>query len=270
MGRPKGFTIIELLTVIAILIAVAAMALPNFMEMMRSEKWTTASAAIQGMVMRARALATNARTDIAVEFRVQDNGTSMWLESKQNDVERTPDLWALQHELGGESTLRFFITGIFYQSGGRYQGYTYEYICCDCGRRWSSAPGPNQKCPQCGNTGPWDHPITCRTYYYNFTYDSSLSSTSSFGHNAKQSEVMSIGGTMTINMAKSRNFLNWNSQSSVTAYGWDTTPDIRLGTNGALVQTQEPTIVIRDMNSGDLRAINVVRCTGRVKIARVP
>ncbi len=265
----SGFTMIELLTVIAILILLAAMALPNFIEIMKGRRWTAAVSDLQTMVMRARALATNIRRDFSVEFKVLDNGTTMWLESEENDVERTPDLFELQHELGGQAPLRFFITGAFYQAGGRYTDGWYESICTVCGRRWSSA-GSRGNCPNCGNSGPWNNPIVSRTYYYNITYNSSLTSVSSFGDNARQSNFTRLGPHLTIDLPRCRDFVSWDSRNSVAAYGYDEYPDIRIGTNGALIQTREPVICIKDIDTGARRAVTVVRCTGRVKDAPVP
>jgi type II secretory pathway pseudopilin PulG len=259
---------IELLTVIAILILLAAMALPNFVEMMRGRRWTAAVSDLQTMVMRARALATNVRRDFSVEFAVLDNGTTMWLESEENDVERTPDLFELQHELGGQAPLRYFMS-TFYNAGGRYTDGWRESICALCGARWSWTSG-SALCPKCGNTGPWNTPIITRTYYYNITYNSSLTSVSSFGDNARQSEVARLGLHLTIDRPRCRDFVSWDSRSSVAAYGYDEYPDIRIGTNGALVQTREPVICIKDLDTGTRHALTVVRCTGRVKEVPVP
>lgn len=272
--RRSGFTMIELLTVIAILILLAAMALPNFVEMMRGRRWSAAVSDLQTMVMRARALATNVRSDFSVEFLIQNgNGdnqtTTMWLESEVNDIERTPDLFELQHELGGQAPLRYFITGAFYQSGGRYTDGWRESVCTTCGRRWTWTSG-SALCPGCGNTGPWNYPIVTRTYYYNITYNSSLTSVSSYGDNARQSDITRLGLRMTIDLPRCRDFVSWDSRNSVAAYGYDEYPDIRIGTNGALIQTREPVICIKDVDTGIRRAITVVRCTGRVKDAPVP
>ena len=45
---------------------------------------------------------------------------------------------------------------------------------------------------------------------------------------------------------------------------------IRVGINGALVQTQDPLICLKEMGQDNRRAIEVVRCTGRVIPAEVP
>ena len=54
----QGFTLIELLAVVAIIILVMALAMPNFVAMLRGRKWAAAVGNIQGMIWRARALAT--------------------------------------------------------------------------------------------------------------------------------------------------------------------------------------------------------------------
>ena len=63
--RAGGFTMIEMLTVIVIIMVVMALALPDFVHMMKERKWSAAIANIQGMVMRSRALATNVRKDFS-------------------------------------------------------------------------------------------------------------------------------------------------------------------------------------------------------------
>ena len=55
-------------------------------------------------------------------------------------------------------------------------------------------------------------------------------------------------------------------------YGYDEYRDIRIGTNGALVQTRDPLICLmvpaRLEENRQYRYVKVVRCTGRVYDAR--
>ena len=281
-GRRRAFTLIEMLTVIAIIMLVMAMALPNFIQMMKGRKWSAAISNIQGMVMRARALATNARTyqtdpanfasvDFSVEFYVnpnEDNGTTMWLESEVNDIERVPDLWDLQHEIGGAASIRYFLN-TFRAAGGSYKSSITECTCCVCGHQWSYTSGSWQKCPACGKSG-WRYAHEHASYYYDFQYNPEDAWESSMGDNAKQSEYVELGSGITIALAKCRFFLNWDAKEAVECYGYDTTRDIRVGVNGALVQSQDPLIVLKEKREPNYRAIQIVKCTGRVIPADVP
>jgi hypothetical protein len=47
-------------------------------------------------------------------------------------------------------------------------------------------------------------------------------------------------------------------------YGFDNYKDIRIATNGALVQTQDPVICLRQIRSDQFRKMAVIRCTGRL------
>jgi hypothetical protein len=231
---PAGFTIIEMLAVITIIMVVMALALPNFVAMMKERRWSSAIGNLQVMVWRARALATNARKDMSVEFNIQgDNGTTMWLESKSNLIEHLPDLNWLVSEYGGIGRLYYLLNegGEWWAAGGTYSG---------------SAPN------------------------YTFTLNPQDARPEFFGHAAHQSEVVELGYGLTIDDSPTRspNFVNWNGQTSVTMYGWDTYKDIRIGPNGALVQTKDPVLCIRQKLGVESRQVQVVRCTGRLVSAQ--
>jgi len=271
--RIGGFTLIEMLTVVTIIMIVMALALPNFVAMMKERKWSVAISNIQGMVMRARALATNVRKDFSVEFNIRgDNGTVMWLESEENDLERTPDLWQLEHEIGGYPAIRYFMITTFYNSGGRYKYYPayYECLCVRCGWQWKSpAEGGLSVCPKCGVNDYHYRPMYTQ-YYYDIEYHPELTRPDQYGDNARQSEDVVLRSGITVDLAASRYFFSWDSPNSVECYGGDLYPDIRIGTNGALVQTLDPVICLKETRGGERRAVTVVRCTGRVVPARVP
>ena len=69
---------------------------------------------------------------------------------------------------------------------------------------------------------------------------------------------------MTIDPSKSPNFVSWDDPDSVECYGYDEYRDIRIGTNGALVQTRDPVICLRQIGQDERKAVKVVRCTGRL------
>jgi hypothetical protein len=232
-GRaPDGFTIIEMLMVITIIMLVMGLALPNFVAMMKERKWTTAVANVQVMVWRARALATNVRKDFSVEFDIQgDNGTTMWLESEMNDLEAMPEIYWLQEQIGGYTFRDYILSPIWSPSGGTYQ----------------ADPARN-------------------SYNTNFQINYANSKPQQYGDNARQSEVVELARGLTIDPAPgvSPNFLNWDVATAQRLYGVDNRKDIRIGPNGALVQSINPVICIRQIAGGEYRQFEVIRCTGRM------
>jgi len=230
LSGPAGFTLIEMLTVIAIIMVVMALALPNFVAMMKDRKWGAAITTIQTLVWRARALATNVRKDFSVEFNVQgDNGTTMWIESEMNQLERIPDLDYFQEQI---------------TSGYVFQTWILNKIWTPSGGTCTSAGG----------------------HYTNFKIDYAKSKPHMYGDNARQSEVVELGSGLTVDDSPgmSPNFVSWDHPTSVTKYGEDLYKDIRIGPNGALIQTRDATICIKQIRAEERRQVQVIRCTGRL------
>jgi Tfp pilus assembly protein FimT len=237
----SGVTLIELLAVIGLIVVLIALTLPNFVTMMTGRRWSAAVGNIQIMVMRARALATNVRLDVAVEFDIQaDNGTSMWLESESNVVETLDDLNNTYNSLGGGEPgslalqyLTDWDTGVWYHAGGRQEGGKRPYV-----------------------------------------YHPDLTDATKYGDNARQSEVVKLASRITIDPSPeaSPNFVSWDMLSlpdgTKRLYGGDDHKDIRLGPHGALVQTRSPILCLTATDSRDRRRITVVRCTGRAVTVR--
>ncbi|HUU42249.1 MAG TPA: prepilin-type N-terminal cleavage/methylation domain-containing protein [Planctomycetota bacterium] len=278
-GRRAGFTLIEMLTVIGIIMLVMALALPNFLEMMRSQAWHAAVGKIQVMVMRARALATNERKDFSVEFLVNDSdnddaGTTIWIESEVNDLERMPDLWELEHEVGGFEPLVDFLNNTFRPAGGSWTSSPVlaEFTCAQCGYRWDLYGWYNPgavACPSCGH-GYWGSHNLLEYYYYNFTYDATKADDTKFADNARQSEVVDLSGTITIDLSRSAQFINWDMPLPDRPYGKDAFPDLRIAVNGTLAQTLPPVICLKQKGAEQRLAVTVVRCTGRVLQTDLP
>ncbi|HUV40134.1 MAG TPA: prepilin-type N-terminal cleavage/methylation domain-containing protein [Planctomycetota bacterium] len=235
MGRgQRGFTLIEMLMVIGIIILVMALALPNFLAMMRDRQWLSAIGDLQTMVWRARALATNLRADMAVEFDIRPDGTTMWVESECNQIEQLPDLAGLVAEIQQSSpqggTMWYFLTTTWVASGGVYAN-------------------PNSFNP--ANTQALFIGWQGEHYY---------------GDNAKQSEEVALQAGITIDASAqwSPNFTNWDSSTTARYYGSDGTYDIRISPHGALMQSRDPVVCLKQVDEENRRQVQVIRCTGRV------
>ena len=89
----RGFTLVELLTVIGLIILIAALAVPNFSAMMREQRWNSAISALQTAIMRARIYATTQNLDHAVEICTDSAGTTyLRIEAESAFLESIPNL----------------------------------------------------------------------------------------------------------------------------------------------------------------------------------
>ena len=236
----KGFTLIELLAVISIIVLVMSMALPNFVTIMKGQKWAAAISNIQRMVWRARALATNIRKDMSVEFDIDpDKGTRMWVESEAQALERIPDLVLVQETIASGEGYKMY-------PGSAIQGLV---------NLWRDA----------GGTCEWKD-----GYYVNFQINQADTRDYRYGDNSRQTEVVAVGTGLTIDTAPlvSPNFINWDAQASVKWAGDDEHRDIRISPSGSLVQTRDPTLCIVQIRGKERRRVRVIRCTGRLVPAR--
>jgi prepilin-type N-terminal cleavage/methylation domain-containing protein len=245
----RGFTLIELLTVIAIMMLIMALAMPNFVAMAKQRKWTSSVSDMQGLIWRARALATNVRKEMSVEFDIRDsvdNGTRMWVESESNLVERLPEMSTLVAQVGpfGVAWILGWWNGEFFNAGGDWNG-----------DQWKG--------------------------YSDFRWDPQNALPDPYGDNAFQSEsIMSLAKGLTIDAKLGQGaFINWDDRGSVKYYGYDkpvtrmgvllnSIRDIRIATNGALAQSTDPIISIKQVNGTDRKTVSVVRCTGRMITAQ--
>ncbi len=227
--RALGFTLIEMMTVIAIIMLLMALALPNFVEMMRGRKWSAALGNIQLMVTRARSFACNIRTDTAVEFYVTlDNGTKMWLETEDSQIESMPDITTFTNLI---------------QAGNFSEAASWRFMRCN----WDAAGGDLS-----GNYNPANAKVV--------TFEGGIF----WGDQFKVSEIVSVGSGMTIDISRSPNFVSYDAPRAGAPYGKDNYPDVRVGRYGSLVPTLEPTICLKEMGQEKRQAFQVVRCTGRL------
>jgi|GEM_PF-2986308 len=91
--RIGGFTLVELLTVIALIITVAALAVPNFAAMLREQRMTNAINSLQVAIMRAKTYAINLEIDYSVEFcNDADDTTYLRIEAESAFLESVPNL----------------------------------------------------------------------------------------------------------------------------------------------------------------------------------
>ena len=225
-----------MLAVIANLLVIMGLALPNFMAIMKGRKWAAATMRIQNLIWRARALATYVRKDMSVEFDIDpDNGTWMWVESEVQVLERVPDLELVQKTIA---------TGEGYHM---YPGSAIHWLV----NLWKNS----------GGTCEWEG-----GYYVNFQLNATNTSSGRYGDNARQTEEVELGAGMTIDTdpSYSPNFINWDAPASVVWKGDDRYKDVRIGPNGALVQTRDPTLCIKQMHGGERKQLQVIRCTGRL------
>jgi type II secretory pathway pseudopilin PulG len=259
--RAHGFTIIEMLTVVAIMMLVMALALPNFVEMMRGRKWSAALGNVQIMITRARAFAANARVDTAVEFYITpDNGTQMWLESEINYIESMPPYQEFLASLkAGNFTMNDNWGGTFDSD----PGYRFLMTLWAPSAGWAVYQYPNS-----GQQSPADCSLISLSYDQQAWPPKPTlvgeDGETYYGDNARQSEILTMGNGMAIDLSRSPDFASYDAPRDGYPYGKDDYPDVRVGIHGALVQTVDPTICLWEMKQERRLTYQVVRCTGRI------
>jgi len=239
VSSSNGFTLIEVLAVIAIIMVIIGLVMPNFLAMMRGHRWAAAVSNIQRMIWRARTLATNGRRDMSVEFEIDpESDTRMWIESEAQALERIPNLVELQKMIADAAS---------YADEHAYPGSSIQGLV----NLWTAS----------GGTCDWQN-----GYYVNFRINQSNTVDYRYGDNARQSEIVDLATGLTVDNdpVNSPNFINWDAPRSVKWAGGDTHPDIRIGPSGSLVQTLDPVICIKRIDGEERRRVRVIRCTGRL------
>ena len=261
-GRRGGFTLIEMLTVIAIILVVAALALPNFWEMIRQQRWNAASSAFQIALMRCRSWAISERRDHSVELCISpDDNEQQYLriEVESSLLESIAELNSYFKDQCNYYYMRLPVDwlGAFVAGGGTVQNYA--------AHPWGQYPdmrfvysgpvvvGPGATAPAPGwrtaSGGDWRINEQIRD---NLLVDD---------------EIFLPHGIL-VNYAKSTNLMNFDAppttENCLPQYGWDYTKDLRFDQRGTLVQAKNPEIVLED-RAGEMIQFQVLRSTGRIR-----
>ncbi|HUU43007.1 MAG TPA: prepilin-type N-terminal cleavage/methylation domain-containing protein [Planctomycetota bacterium] len=250
--REHGMTLIELLAVIGIILLVIALALPNFASLLRSQRWTAASTALQNALRRCRSYAINARYDHAIEIRTDDdNGVYFRLETESQALEALPELNAYYHDQCGCLFVRFPIDWIriFEAGGGKIL-----------------------------NKDQADYYVEEDVQ---FVYDGPRFDVDGWSwrvpHNVKDNllvdDEIRLPHGITVDFDKSLRLINYDARPRGVLdrpqYGWDDTEDLRFNLAGVLVQTQNPEIVLKDAQD-ETMTLQVLRSASRVRRLSAP
>ena len=242
----RAFTLIELLAVIAIIMVVLGLALPNFSAMMRQQAWVSAISALEGVVRRCRIFAINERRDYSVEICVNDDNTTQYfrIEVESALLETIPQLnLYFRDQCDYEPTRLPVDWRLTFQAGG---GVITNYY------SWHRSPdarftydGPKYDVDR----QPWGVDQRIKD---NLLVD--------------DSNVLPHG--IRIDFDACVNLANFDcpppSLNHLPQYGWDGTVDLRFDARGMLVQTRNPEIVLRD-RTGECVRLQILRSTGRTR-----
>ncbi len=86
-NKQSGFTLIELIVIIAIVAIFAAIAVPNFLSYMPKHRLNGAARQIMGDLMAARMKAVSQNCDVAVTFASGNPEYEIWTDSDNDDIE---------------------------------------------------------------------------------------------------------------------------------------------------------------------------------------
>ena len=89
MRKDSGFTLIELIVIIAIVAVFAAIAVPNFLSYMPKHRLNGAARQVMGDLMAARMKAVSQNCDVAVTFASGNPEYEIWTDSN-NDGNKDP------------------------------------------------------------------------------------------------------------------------------------------------------------------------------------
>ncbi|MCD6399947.1 GspH/FimT family pseudopilin [candidate division WOR-3 bacterium] len=86
-NKQSGFTLIELIVIIAILAVFAGIAVPNFLSYMPKSRLNGAARQVMGDLMAARMKAVSQNCDVAVTFASGNPEYEIWTDSDNDDIE---------------------------------------------------------------------------------------------------------------------------------------------------------------------------------------
>ncbi|KPJ53552.1 MAG: hypothetical protein AMS16_05230 [Planctomycetes bacterium DG_58] len=226
-----AFTLVELLAVIAIIMLVMALALPNFSSMVRSQRWAAASGALQNALLRCQTYAVNDRQDHAIEICLDEDNTTQYF------------------RLEVESALLESICELntYYRDQCEYY---YMRMPVDWLRTFKNAGGQVLNPPD----HPWGAYPNTRFAYDGPRYDISSPWDPKTKDNLKIDEDIRLPHSIRIDFQASTQLTNYdpppNRVSDTPQYGWDYTPDLRINMAGVLVQAKNPEVVLVN-NAGE-------------------
>ncbi len=86
-NKQSGFTLIELIVIIAIMAVFAGIAVPNFLSYMPKYRLNGAARQVMGDLMAARMKAVSQNCDVAVTFASGNPEYEIWTDSDNDDIE---------------------------------------------------------------------------------------------------------------------------------------------------------------------------------------
>ncbi len=225
----RGMTLIELLTVIAIIMAIMALAIPNFAGMLRAQKWSAATSALQNALLRCRTLAVTERRDHSLEFRTNADNSAQYfrLEVESAVLESLPNMEEYLHVTCNHNYFELPMdwVGVFVSGGGVQTGESYY---SDGRNVHFSYPAPLPKYDV--SRQDWRAPNEIKD-------------------NLRVDENIFLPYNIMIDYTRSLHLMNYDKPPSGTSdmpqYGWDYTKDLRFNMTGTLVQAQNPEIVLK-------------------------
>jgi len=250
-GRSRGFTLIEILAVIAIIMIVMALAVPNFFEMLRARRWHAAAGALQNALLRCQSYAINERRDHSVEICWDTDNEAQYfrIEVESALLESISELNSYYRDQCQYYYMRLPVDwlGAFVAGGGDVVNYPAH---------------------------PWGAYPDTRFNYTGPKYDVDAGDwriDERIKDNLLVDDENRLPFGVDVDEAASDNLMNFDAppqnENVLPYYGWDETVDLRFGRTGTLVQTRNPEVVLRNRD-GEKRRFQVLRNTGRVRALR--
>ncbi len=248
LRRSRAMTMIELLTVIAIMMVILALAVPNFSTMLRSQRWSAASSSFQNALLRCQTLAATDRRDYSLELCTNADNASQYfrMEVESAVLESLPELNDYYHNACQNYFMRLPVdwVGVFTAGGGVI----------------NNSPG-----------NPWGQWPSTSFSYNGPKYDIDRGDwriSNTIRDNLKVDENIFLPYGVKIDFAKSTHLMNYDKPPSGVAdmpqYGYDTTMDLRFTMTGTLVQAQNPEVLLVNPTKEYMR-LQVLRSTARVR-----